>query len=172
MLIAYFILLLLVLLLVVAALLPKVYHIEKSVIIKQPVAAVMGKVSDFNFYAAWNPWQQMDPAAHVWITGQPKTPGHKYEWRGKKTGTGQMLLTTIDDKHIRLDVLFFKPWKSRATENWFFEPWSDGSETKVTWQNNGNLPYPLGRLLGPVIHKNLNHRFETGLNNLKKLCEG
>jgi hypothetical protein len=65
---------------------------------------------------------------------------------------------------------FLKPWKSKAKDNWLFEHWGDG-ETKVTWQNSGNLPWPMARLMGPIIHKNLNHQFEAGLSNLKKFCE-
>jgi hypothetical protein len=41
----------------------------------------------------------------------------------------------------------------------------------VTWQNSGQLPWPIASLMGPMINKNLNHQFEQGLNNLKKMCE-
>ncbi|HLF46676.1 MAG TPA: hypothetical protein VI548_09635, partial [Chitinophagaceae bacterium] len=104
-------------------------------------------------------------------TGTPKTPAHKYAWEGKKAGTGSLTLSGIDDKHIHFDLEFFKPWKSTAKDNWLFEPWADGSETKVTWQNSGGLPYFIARLMGPLIIKNLHHQFDAGLVNLKKMCE-
>lgn len=78
----------------------------------------------------------------------------------------------MDDRHIHFDLEFFKPFKSKAKDNWLFEPWGDGNETKVTWQNSGQLPWPIASLMGPMITKNLNHQFEQGLNNLKKMCEG
>jgi hypothetical protein len=76
----------------------------------------------------------------------------------------------MDDRNIHFDLEFFKPWKSKAKDNWHFE--SVGSnETKVIWQNSGQLPWPMARLMGPMISKGLNKQFVEGLNNLKKLCE-
>lgn len=172
MIVIYIILLLIAALLIAAFLLPKNYNVEKAIIVKKIARDVMEKVGNLNFYSQWNPWQQADPTAKSTVTGSPKTAGHKYAWEGKKTGIGELRLVGIDEKHIHFDLEFFKPWKSKAKDNWLFEPWGDGNETKVTWQNSGNLPFPIARLMGPMIRKNLNHQFETGLNNLKKMCEG
>ncbi|RYG45899.1 MAG: polyketide cyclase, partial [Chitinophagaceae bacterium] len=83
---------LIVLLLLLAALMPKGFNIEKSVVINNPVDAVMSRVGDLNYYSKWNPWQQMDPSAKSTITGTPKTPGHRYAWEGKKVGMGSLTL--------------------------------------------------------------------------------
>jgi hypothetical protein len=171
MIIVYIFIGLIIVLLVISAFLPKMYYIEKTMIIKKPVTDVMNRVSNFNEYDKWNPWQQMELSADKIITGIPGKPGHKYEWHGKKIGIGNLAISKIDDRHIHFALEFLKPWKSKAKDNWLFEPWGDG-ETKVTWQNSGNLPWPIARLMGPVINKNLNHQFEVGLSNLKKLCEG
>lgn len=158
-------------LLIVAAAMPKVYSIEKTVIINRPVTGVMNYISDFNYYSQWNPWQQSDPSAKSTITGNPGSPGHKYEWVGKKIGIGSLTLLSMDAKHIHFELEFIKPWKAKAKDNWAFEQWGDGSETKVIWQNSGELPWPMARLMGPMLNKNLSHQFEQGLNNLKKMCE-
>lgn len=171
MLIIYIILAVILGLLVGAALMPKVYNIEKTIIIKKTVADVMGRIGDLHHYRQWNPWQQTDTTAESIITGTPKQPGHKYAWTGKKIGVGSLTVASIDDKHIHFDLEFLKPWKSKAKDNWLFEPWGD-NETKVTWQNSGALPWPIARLMGPMINKNLNHQFTIGLQNLKKICEG
>ncbi len=162
---------LIVLLLIISAVLPKVYNIEKSVVIKKPVAEVMDKIGDLNHYSKWNPWQQSDPTAKSTISGTPKTSGHKYAWEGKKVGIGSLTLLSMDQKHVHFELEFIKPWKSKAKDNWLFEPWGDGNETKVTWQNSGDLPWPIASLMGPMILKNLNHQFEQGLDNLKKMVE-
>jgi len=159
-------------LLVASALMPKAYNVEKSIIIKKPSAEVKNRVGNLNDYATWNPWQQTDPSASKMITGSPNTPGHKYAWEGKKVGVGSLTINKIDDKYIHFDLEFLKPWKSKAKDNWMFEQWGDGGETKVTWQNSGDLPWPMARLMGPMINKNLNHQFVVGLENLKKMCEG
>ena len=156
--------------LIIAALMPKVYSVEKTIIINKPVREVMTRIGNLNDYALWNPWQQSDPTAQKTITGTANTHGHKYAWEGKKTGVGSLTLRHMDDKHIHFDLEFLKPWKSKAKDNWLFEHWGNG-ETKVTWQNSGELPWPMARLMGPMINKNLNHQFGIGLDNLKKLCE-
>ena len=172
MIVLYILLTLIVVLLIAALVLPKSFHVEKTTIIMKPLPEVMDKVGNLNFYSQWNPWQQSDPTAKSTITGSPKTPGHKYAWEGKKVGVGALTMKAIDEKHIHFDLEFFKPWKSKAKDNWMFEPWGDGNETKVTWQNSGELPFPIARLMGPVITKQLNQQFEAGLENLKKMCEG
>ena len=161
---------LIIILFIIAAMMPKVYNIERTIVIKKNVPEVMNKIGNLNDYALWNPWQQADPTSNKTITGNPNTPGHKYAWEGKKTGVGSLTLNSLDEKHIHFDLEFLKPWKSKAKDNWLFEQWGDG-ETKITWQNSGELPWPMARLMGPVITKNLTHQFGTGLNNLKKLCE-
>jgi hypothetical protein len=157
-------------LLVISAMMPKTFNIEKTIVINQPVSSVMNRVADLNHYSQWNPWQQSDPTAKSTITGTPKTPGHRYAWTGKKVGEGSLTLLNMDDKHVHFILEFLKPWKSKAKDNWLFEPWGN-SETKVTWQNSGQLPWPMASLMGPMINKNLNIQFEKGLNNLKKMCE-
>jgi hypothetical protein len=160
------------LLLLISALLPKIYNVEKSIVISKPVPEVMSYISNLNYYSQWNPWQQTDKSATNSVTGEPGIAGHKYAWEGKKVGVGSLTLNSLDQKHIHFDLEFVKPWKSKAKDNWLFEGWGDGSETKVTWQNSGGLPWPIASLMGPMILKNLNHQFELGLNNLKKMVEG
>ena len=170
MIVVYIFIGLIILLLIIAALLPKTFNVEKTTIISKPVVDVMNRVGDLNYYSQWNPWQQTDATARSTITGTPKIPGHRYAWQGKKVGVGSLTLRDIDSKHIHFDLEFLKPWKSKAKDNWLFEPWGN-SETKVTWQNSGELPWPMASLMGPLITKNLNHQFEQGLSNLKRMCE-
>ena len=161
---------LILLLLLLASFMAKGFNIEKHIVIRKPVNEVMSRISNLNYYSKWNPWQQSDSSAKHTITGEPSRPGHKYAWEGKKVGVGSLTLLSADDKHIHFDLQFLKPWKSKAKDNWMFEPWGDG-ETKVTWQNSGELPWPIARLMGPKINKNLNHQFEKGLKNLQEMCE-
>jgi len=168
----YIILVLVAILIITALLLPKSYNVEKSVLINKELSEVMERVGNLNYYSQWNPWQQMDPTTKYTISGTPNKPGHKYTWQGKKTGIGELRLNSADQKHIHFDLEFFKPFKSKAKDNWLFETWGDGNETKVTWQNSGDLPFPVARLMGPIINKKLNQQFVTGLENFKKMCEG
>jgi hypothetical protein len=165
------IIVLIIALLLIALFLPGAYHVEKSAIIKKPVAFVMDRVADLNYYAKWNPWQKKGSNNKNEITGNPKTRGHKYSWAGKKIGIGSLTLRDIDNKHVHFNLEFIKPWKASANDDWMFEEWGTG-ETKVTWQNNGDLPYPIARLMGAILKKSFNRQFVEGLNNLRQLCEG
>lgn len=157
-------------LLIIALFLPGGYHIEQSIIIKKPVTLVMDHVANLNYYARWNPWQMKEPGSTATITGTPKTVGHKYAWKGKKIGEGSLTLRSIDNADVDFKLEFIKPWKALANDRWIFEEWGT-DETKVIWQNNGDLPYPVARLMGPSLTKGLNIQFRQGLENLKKLCE-
>ena len=123
MIVVYVLLGLIALILLIAALMPKSYNVEKTAIIKKAVTDVMNRVGYLNYYSQWNPWQQMDPSAKSTITGTPKTSGHKYSWEGKKVGVGSLTLNAIDNKHIHFLLEFFKPFKSKAKDNWLFEKW-------------------------------------------------
>src|SRR5437762_11559071 len=151
--------------LLISSLMPSRYNVEKTIIINTPLADVMDMVGDLNNYSKWNPWVKMEPTAEKNITGTPKTIGHTYSWHGKKIGVGSLRIVGINHKHIHFNLDFLKPWKSHAKDNWLFEEWGT-AETKVTWQNSGDLPWPMARLMGPVINKNLNHQFETGLKKI------
>jgi len=170
MIILYILLILIALVLIISALMPNAFNIEKSTVINKPINAVMGRIANLNDYASWNPWQQSDPSATNSITGTPGTPGHKYAWEGKKVGVGSLTLKQMDDQNIHFDLEFIKPWKSKANDNWHFDSVGN-NDTKVTWQNSGQLPWPMARLMGPMINKGLNKQFGIGLDNLKKLCE-
>lgn len=157
-------------LLLLALVMPKRYKVQRSIIIYRPARDVMDKVGDLNYYAQWNPWQQIDPTTTSTITGAPNTIHHKYSWHGKKIGTGSLTINSIDDSHIHFDLEFQKPWKSHANDNWVFEEQGIG-ETKVDWQNSGDLRWPFARIMGPGINLMLNRKFEKGLNNLKHIVE-
>lgn len=172
MIIVYILLALIIAILIAAWFMPSSYNVEKTVIIMRPASDVINRVADLNYYKQWNPWQQTDPSSQGTITGTPGTPGHKYAWQGKKIGMGSLTLKSMDTKHVHFDLQFLKPWKATASDNWLFEPWGDGNEVKVTWQNSGGLTWPIARLMGPMLNKSLNQQFETGLVNLKKMCEG
>lgn len=167
----YILFCLIIALLIIAASLPDKYHVEHFTVIKKSIRDVMDKVADLNYYSKWNPWQIKDKQGTFEIGGKPGIPGHKYSWQGRKTGIGSLTLRDLDDRHIHFDLDFMRPWKGKAKDDWVFEEWGSG-ETKVTWQNNGNLPFPVARLMGRMLKKSLNKQFTQGLQNLKDLCEG
>lgn len=170
MIILYVILGLIALFLLLAAILPGQYLVEKCIVINRPAAEVYNKVADLNYYSQWNPWQKTDPDARSVIDGSPMQVGHKYQWNGKKVGEGSLTVRSVlPGKAVNFDLEFLKPFKSKAFDAWDFSETEEG--TKVTWRNSGEFPFPVARLMGPSISKQLNKQFEEGLNNLKEMCE-
>lgn len=156
--------------LLAAAVMPGKYLVEKSTIISRPSAEVYNKIADLHHYRDWNPWAKMEPTAQSTITGEPMHVGHKYYWNGKKIGEGSLTVrSTVPSKAINFDLVFLKPFKSQAIDAWDFTEVEGG--TKVVWRNSGGLAFPVARLMGPSIIKQLNAQFEEGLQNLKAMCE-
>lgn len=159
-----------VLVLLIGLVMPSGYTVEKTMEMNAPVDKCYNMVADLNNYRDWNPWSKMEPDAKKTISGTPKTPGHSYEWFGKKIGHGKLTLRKAEPgKAVDIDLEFFKPFKSKADDLWNFS--EAGGKTKVTWKNTGALPFPMARLMGPMITKNLNSQFEEGLNNIKQIVE-
>ncbi len=157
--------------LITAAIMPSKYSVQKEIIINNSCSDVFEKVANFKYYREWNPWHKTEPNTSSEISGEAATVGHKFSWEGKKIGQGSLTVKGLmPPQEIILDLEFIKPWKSQALDSWTFTDLKNGT-TKVVWNNNGPLPYPMGRLMGSLIIKNLNHQFEQGLNNLKELCE-
>jgi ribosome-associated toxin RatA of RatAB toxin-antitoxin module len=152
------------------AIMPGKYEVEKSITINKSADVVYDKIANLNHYREWNPWAKMEPTAKVEITGTPKTLGHKYHWTGKKIGEGFLQIRSFkENETLDIHLEFLKPWKSLANDCWAFK--QEGNGTKVTWTNDGPLPFGMARLMGPMITKNLNKQFDEGLQNLKQLCE-
>ena len=170
MIVIYILAALILLFLVAAAILPGKYNVEKQITISKPASVVFEHVANLSHYRDWNPWQKMEPGSKTEITGQSATPGHRFSWEGKKIGVGSLTVKAVNPpKSVNLDLEFIKPFASKANDNWTFD--ESNGVTKVTWQNDGGLPYPMGRIMGPMIKKNLNEQFMQGLNSLKALCE-
>lgn len=170
MIILYIIIGLVAAILIIAALMPSTYSIQKTITINSAPQTVFDKVANLNNYRDWNPWQKMEPESKTTITGTPATPGHRFEWDGKKIGAGSLTIKTVKPyTDVHLDLQFLRPWKSNADDVWKLE--ATGNSVNVIWSNSGPLAYPMARLMSPMINKNLNAQFEVGLKNLKEACE-
>jgi hypothetical protein len=166
----YAILGLVALFLVVALFLPGRYSVERSIEIARPPAVVFGQISDFHRWLEWNPFTETEPSANNTITGAQGAPGATWEWAGEEIGVGSMTVREIErDRSLRSTLLFKEPMEGEADDLWTLEPTASG--TRVTWSNQGDVPYPIGRYLRTSIESMLGELFDKGLANLKRVCE-
>ncbi len=81
-----------------------------------------------------------------------------------------MTLESVEEnRSVRAKLAFKKPMESEADDSILLQP--TPTETKVTWRNSGNLPYPIGRFFGLGIEGMLGPQFEEGLAGVKSIAE-
>ncbi|HTX87651.1 MAG TPA: SRPBCC family protein [Bacteroidales bacterium] len=160
-----------VVLLVIAFILPRTYHVERSVSIKADKMQVFDLVSHLGKWDLWTVWnKKMDSTAVYTIKGTDGTIGVVRSWTGKVLGDGEMSIMGLNPGNEMDYNLAFNKGKYRSSGKFLFEP--QGDSVKVTWTNDGDLGYnPFARYMGLFMGKMLGPDFEKGLANLKKLAE-
>jgi uncharacterized protein YndB with AHSA1/START domain len=158
--------------LVVVAMQPADFRIVRSTVISAPPADVFTQVNDFHNWAAWSPWEKLDPAMKKSFSGAAAGVGAIYDWTGDdKVGTGRMTLTDSQPSNlIRINLEFLKPFEATSITEFVFAP--DGGGTKVTWSMTGNNNF-MAKAAGLFMNmeKMVGGDFEKGLAQLKTAAE-
>lgn len=160
------------LLLVVALFAPKSFAVERSTLIKAPRAVVYDQVRHFKNFAAWSPWQHLDPNMTTNIEGTDGAVGAKYTWKGNAdAGSGsQEIVSLKEGEEVNVKLHFLEPFDSQS-DSYFKLADADG-DTRLTWGMKGNMAMPfnvMGLLMD--IEGGVGKDYENGLNNLKAICE-
>lgn len=139
--------------------------IKRSVQVNAPVDKVFNVLNDFNSWTAWSPWLIMDPNAKVTVRDDAKY----YEWEGERVGSGNMAITREkENESIDYDLLFLKPWKSKAKVSFYTK--ANGDQTEVMWTMDSSLPFFMfwmKRMMEAFVGMD----YERGLNLLKDYVE-
>src|SRR4051812_32266610 len=70
--------------------------VARNAVINAPTDAIKSKITDYNVFPKWSPWQEKDPSMKFSVEGTAGTVGHKYSWEGnKEVGKGTMELLSI-----------------------------------------------------------------------------
>src|SRR5262245_5495736 len=73
---------------------PATFHIERSSTMAAPPDVVFAQINDFHKWAAWSPWEKLDPKMQKTFEGAESGSGAAYRWVGNKTvGEGRMTIT-------------------------------------------------------------------------------
>lgn len=157
--------------LVLAAMKPDVFGLERSAQIKAPPDRIFGLINDFHRWAAWSPWEKMDPAMQRTFSGEPSGKGAVYAWKGnKKVGEGRMEILESSPSRIVIQLDFVAPFEAHNTAEFTLTP--AAGETVVNWSMQGSTPF-----VGKIMHVFMNmdrmvgKDFETGLANMKAQTE-
>ncbi len=140
-------------------------NVNRSVVVKAPVEKIFSILNDFNHWRAWSPWLIMDPDVKLTIREDAKY----YEWKGTRTGEGNMtILHEKENESILYDLMFLKPWKSQAKVSFLLKPVNGGIE--VVWTMNSSLPFFLF-WMKKQMEDFVGMDYERGLNMLKAYAE-
>jgi uncharacterized protein YndB with AHSA1/START domain len=153
---------------------PAKFRIERSITVAAPPERAFAHVNDFHEWAAWSPWEKLDPTMKKVYEGPAMGAGSKYSWVGnKKVGEGRMTIEHSDAPSlIALKIEFLKPWKTTNDTTFSFAP--EGGGTKVTWAMEGENKTFGAKAFAALMNmdKLVGSDFERGLASLKSLAEG
>jgi hypothetical protein len=159
-------------LVVIVAMQPSEFRIMRSGVISAPASDVFAQVNDFHNWAAWSPWEKLDPDLERTHEGALAGTGAIYSWVGNnKVGEGRMTLTeNRPNDLIRIKLEFLRPFKATNTAEFTFKP--EGNQTVVTWSMSGRKKFMLKAFgLFMSMDKMVGGDFEKGLANMKSVVE-
>lgn len=147
------------------------YHIERSIEIGVPHALVYDQMRHLKNFAAWSPWQELDPGMKTEISGTDGEAGAVYKWSGNKdVGAGSMTYKSVSPERIAMDVAFVEPWESVSPVEYLFE--DHGASTRVTWKMDMRIGRPWnGFAMFTDMDRAIGKDYEKGLDKLRNLCE-
>ncbi len=162
-----------VLIFILAMIAPKTYDVSRSISISKPVSEVFEYLKFLKNQDEWSPWGKKDPNMIKEFTGNDGEVGAISRWKGnKEVGEGEQELTGItQNKEIRSQLRFLKPWKSQSDA--YLRVADEGSgSTKVTWGFVGKNKFPMSiMMLFLNMDKMVGKDFEEGLQSLKMKLE-
>ena len=165
---------LLVVFLIVVATRPATFEIKRSAQINAPAEVVFAQVNDFKAWAAWSPWEQLDPAMKRTFNEVPASVGASYHWTSDKddVGEGNMKITEAKPaEHLGIALDFLKPFEAHNRIDFDFVKAGEG--TSVTWKMSGDNNF-LAKTMSVFMDmdKMVGPDFEKGLASLKTVSEG
>lgn len=159
-------------LLAYAATRPDTFRIARSTTIDAPPESIFPLIDDFRRWAAWSPYEKLDPNMTRSFSGAPSGRGAVYEWNGNKNiGQGRIEVTeSRPHEKVVLKLDFFRPFEAHNVAEFTLEP--QGGATRVTWAMHGPNRF-MSKLMGLCMNfdRMVGGQFEEGLANLKARAE-
>jgi hypothetical protein len=151
---------------------PSTFHIERSISMAASPQNAFAQVNDFHAWAAWSPWEKLDPQMKKTFEGPPSGVGSMYEWTGNdKVGEGKMTIEkSTAPSLVGIKLQFIKPFAATNTATFTFSPASEG--TKATWSMDGENNF-IGKAFSMFMDmdKMVGGDFERGLASMKTVAE-
>ncbi len=151
---------------------PSEFHLERSASMQAPADVAFAHVNDFRKWAAWSPWEKLDPAVKKTFAGPEQGIGASYAWTGNdKVGEGSMTISAAQpSEKITIKLEFLKPWKASNITTFTFKKAGEG--TSVIWAMDGQNNF-MAKAASVFMDMDqmIGNDFEKGLAALKVVVE-
>lgn len=155
----------------VAATKPDDFRIERSQVINATPEAIYTQINNYKNWAAWSPWEKVDPNMKRTYSGPESGVGAKYAWVGNNdVGEGEMEIAESDPSKILINMHFIKPFDGTSVAMFTLQP--EANATKVTWAMQGKSEFPC-KVMQVFMSMDdcCGKEFEKGLASLKQVSE-
>jgi len=151
---------------------PDTFRIERKTTVAASPEAVYANIEDFRKWAAWSPWEKLDPKMRKVYGGPQRGTGSTYAWQGNdEVGEGKMTLTgATPARKVDIRLEFLKPFEATNRAEFTLAPAGPGTE--VTWAMSGENKF-VGKVFAVLVDMDamLGADFEKGLAGLKRVSE-
>ena len=142
---------------------PKIY-VKQSIRINVATDNVRNVITNLTDWAKWSPWLILEPGVKVTV----RPDGKSFSWEGNLIGSGEMSLNSLNNQNIDFDLLFLKPFKSKAKAG--FELKAEDDSTIVSWIMDSSLPFFMFWMV-KKMESMIAKDYERGLAMLKDFIE-
>ncbi len=152
---------------------PNTFQVKRTQSIQAPPDRIFALIEDYRKWAAWSPYEKLDPAMKKTFSGSQRGKGAVYNWAGNsKAGEGRMeIVDAVSPRLVKTKLDFLKPFEGHNTAEFTLDP--RGGATDVTWAMYGPQPF-MFKVMSIFVNmdKMLGNEFAVGLSNLKAIAEG
>jgi uncharacterized protein YndB with AHSA1/START domain len=156
----------------IAASKPNEFTVRRTTRIRATPDKIFPLLNDFRNWAAWSPWEKMDPTMTKTFSGASSGKGAVYEWEGNsKVGKGRMeIVDAAVPRNVAIKLDFERPFRANNMAEFTLEP--QGDSTDATWSMRGGSAFMM-KVMSVFMNmdKMIGRDFEAGLANLKANAE-
>jgi hypothetical protein len=151
-------------------------HMERSVVVNAPPAAVFQQIASFENFNKWSPWVKMDPEMKQVIEGPAVGVGAKMSWDGPETGKGSQLTVEYEENKRLKNAMVMEGMEGQIFAEFVLEEIPEG--TKIVWSYDSDVSQTsygnasMTKLFNAfALESMLGKQYAEGLTSLKQIVE-
>lgn len=157
---------------IVGAMLPREFHVSRTVVVNADPAKVHALTGDLKRWDEWAPWKDNDPTIVTTYGATTTGVGASQSWTGED-GEGRLTFTKSDPATgVAYDMVFMNGETPMPSKSWMtYTPVTGG--TQVEWGIDGVMDYDVvGGYFALMADSMIGGMFQSGLDKLKARAEG